>query len=97
VLFLLVFYLQGARGEDPVTAGLMLAPLAIGLIVLSPISGALADRYGSRELATAGMVITGLGLRGTHDAPDRYALLAAAFWQLVVGAARHLQSPNTAR
>ena len=38
----------GARGYDPVTAGLMLAPLAIGLLVLSPISGALADRYGSR-------------------------------------------------
>jgi hypothetical protein len=31
VLFLLVFYLQGARGEDPVTAGLMLSPLAVGL------------------------------------------------------------------
>src|SRR3954471_24468156 len=56
VLFLLVFYLQGAKGEDPVAAGLLLAPLAIGLLVLSPIAGILADRYGSRILATAGMV-----------------------------------------
>ena len=49
VLFLLVFYLQGVRGFDPVTAGILLAPLAIGLLVLSPISGAIADRSGSRD------------------------------------------------
>ncbi|MFI5259025.1 MAG: MFS transporter [Candidatus Limnocylindrales bacterium] len=96
VLFLLVFYLQGARGEDPVTAGLMLAPLAIGLIVLSPISGILADRYGSRALATGGMVITGVGLAGlmTLDTTTPYWQLA--FWQLVVGAGSGIfNSPNT--
>ncbi len=96
VLFLLVFYLQGARGEDPVTAGLMLAPLAIGLIVLSPISGALADRYGSRELATAGMVITGLGLAGLMTLQIDTPYWQLAFWQLVVGAGSGIfNSPNT--
>ena len=64
VLFLLVFYLQGARGYDPVTAGLVLAPLAIGLLVLSPISGALADRIGSRVPRDAGMLVTAVGLAG---------------------------------
>jgi MFS family permease len=59
-----VFYLQGVRGFDPVTAGILLSPLAIGLLVLSPISGALADRSGSRMLATAGMVVTAIGLAG---------------------------------
>jgi EmrB/QacA subfamily drug resistance transporter len=96
VLFLLVFYLQGARGEDPVTAGIMLAPLAIGLVVLSPISGVLADRYGSRALATGGMVITALGLVGlmTIDVNTPYWQLA--FWQLVVGAGSGIfNSPNT--
>jgi MFS family permease len=96
VLFLLVFYFQGARGEDPVTAGIMLAPLAIGLIVLSPISGVLADRYGSRMLATLGMVITALGLVGlmTIDATTPYWQLA--LWQLIVGAGSGIfNSPNT--
>jgi len=96
VLFLLVFYLQGARGEDPVTAGLMLAPLAIGLIVLSPISGVLADRYGSRVLATAGMVITGLGLAGLMTLQTDTPYWQLAFWQLVVGAGSGIfNSPNT--
>jgi MFS family permease len=96
VLFLLVFYLQGARGETPVTAGIMLAPLAIGLIVLSPISGILADRYGSRALATAGMVITGLGLAGLMTLAVDTPYWQLAFWQLVVGAGSGIfNSPNT--
>jgi EmrB/QacA subfamily drug resistance transporter len=96
VLFLLVFYLQGARGESPVTAGIMLAPLAIGLIVLSPISGVLADRYGSRALATSGMVITGLGLLGLTTLSVTTPYWQLAFWQLVVGAGSGIfNSPNT--
>ena len=96
VLFLLVFYLQGVKGDDPVMAGIKLAPLAVGMLVLSPISGALSDRYGSRLLATAGMVITALGLAGllfiSVDTP--YWQLAG--WQLVIGAgAGVFNSPNT--
>ncbi|MGD0121860.1 MAG: MFS transporter [Candidatus Limnocylindrales bacterium] len=96
VLFLLVFYLQGARGEDPVTAGLMLAPLAIGLVVLSPISGVLADLYGSRALATAGMVITAIGLAGLVTLQTDTPYWQLAFWQLVIGAGSGIfNSPNT--
>ena len=97
VLFLLVFYLQGVRGFDPVTAGILLAPLAVGLLVLSPISGAIADRSGSRTLATAGMIVTGVGLAGlaltiSVDTP----IWQLALWQLIVGAGSGLfASPNT--
>ena len=96
VLFLLVFYLQGARGYDPVTAGLMLSPLAIGLLVLSPISGALADRYGSRGLATVGMIVTGVGLAGLITIDVNTPFWQLALWQLIIGAGSGLfASPNT--
>jgi EmrB/QacA subfamily drug resistance transporter len=96
VLFLLVFYLQGARGYDPVTAGLLLAPLAIGLLVLSPISGALADRIGSRFLATLGMVVTAIGLLGLTTIQVDTPIWQLAIWQLIVGAGSGLFiSPNT--
>jgi EmrB/QacA subfamily drug resistance transporter len=96
VLFLLVFYLQGARGYDPVTAGLLLSPLAVGLLVLSPISGALADRYGSRELATAGMVVTAIGLAGLLTLSLDTPYWQLALWQLIIGAGSGLfASPNT--
>jgi MFS family permease len=96
VLFLLVFYLQGARGYDPVTAGLLLAPLAIGLLVLSPISGALADRIGSRGLATAGMLVTAVGLLGLTTLQVDTPIWLLAVWQLIIGAGSGLfVSPNT--
>jgi MFS family permease len=96
VLFLLVFYLQGARGYDPVTAGLMLSPLAIGLLVLSPISGALADRYGSRGLATVGMIVTAVGLAGLITIDIDTPFWQLALWQLIIGAGSGLfASPNT--
>ncbi len=96
VLFLLVFYLQGARGYDPVTAGLMLAPLAIGLLVLSPISGALADRIGSRLLATVGMLVTAFGLLGLMTIQVDTPYWQLALWQLIIGAGSGLFiSPNT--
>jgi EmrB/QacA subfamily drug resistance transporter len=96
VLFLLVFYLQGARGYDPVTAGIMLSPLAVGLLVLSPISGALADRSGSRLLATAGMIVTGVGLAGLITIDVSTPFWQLALWQLIIGAGSGLfASPNT--
>jgi EmrB/QacA subfamily drug resistance transporter len=96
VLFLLVFYLQGARGYDPVTAGIMLSPLAVGLLVLSPISGAIADRSGSRLLATAGMVVTAIGLAGLVTISPDTPFWQLALWQLIIGAGSGLfASPNT--
>jgi MFS family permease len=96
VLFLLVFYLQGAKGDDPVLAGILLAPLAVGLLVLSPISGVLADRYGSRELATAGMLVTAVGLLGLMTLGVDTPYWQLALWQLVIGAGSGLfNSPNT--
>lgn len=96
VLFLLVFYLQGAKGDDPVLAGILLAPLAVGLLVLSPVSGLLADRYGSRELATAGLLITGLGLAGLLTLGVDTPYWQLALWQFVVGAGSGVfNSPNT--
>ena len=62
LMFLFVFYFQGVKGDDPVLAGVKLAPLAIGMLVASPLAGIWADRHGSRTLAAAGMMVSTLGL-----------------------------------
>jgi len=51
LLFVFVFYFQGAQGDDPITAGIKLAPMAIGMLVASPLAGLAADKRGSRGLA----------------------------------------------
>jgi EmrB/QacA subfamily drug resistance transporter len=57
VNFLIVFYLQGVRGYDPLTAALLLIPLPIVSAVVGPLSGLLADHIGARLPATIGVLI----------------------------------------
>ncbi|GAC1343777.1 MAG: MFS transporter [Candidatus Dormibacteria bacterium] len=96
VLFLLVFFFQGPEQKDAVTAGLLVVPLPLLMFVFSPVSGWLSDRVGSRIPATAGLVLTGLGLGGmaaTIGVGSSYALLA--MWLAVVGIGGGLfNSPN---
>ena len=39
LMFLFVFYFQGAQGDSPITAGIKLIPLALGMLVSSPLAG----------------------------------------------------------
>ena len=39
LMFVFVFYFQGAQGDDPITAGIKLAPMAIGMLIASPLAG----------------------------------------------------------
>lgn len=61
VLFLLTIYLQGALGFDPLTASLYLLPGYVLGAILAPPMGRLSDKYGARILATAGLILTGIG------------------------------------
>ena len=64
LMFLFVFYFQGAQGHTPITAGIELIPLALGMLVASPVAGIYADRHGSRALAAIGMFVSACGLAG---------------------------------
>ncbi len=48
LMFLFVFYFQGAQSNSPIEAGIKLIPLALGMLVASPLAGIYADRHGSR-------------------------------------------------
>jgi EmrB/QacA subfamily drug resistance transporter len=62
VNFLIVFYLQGVRGFDPLKAALLLIPLPLVSSVIAPISGWVADRIGARTPATLGLLIQAAAL-----------------------------------
>ena len=97
-MFVFVFYFQGAQGDDPITAGIKLAPLALGMLISSPLAGAWADRRGSRTLAALGMLVTAVGAR-RHDAAagGLRATGSRALWLFVVGIGSGMfNSPNTA-
>lgn len=97
LMFVFVFYFQGALGDDPITAGIKLAPMAIGMLISSPLAGIWADRRGSRGLACAGMLVTagGLALMTTLGAATPY--WHSMLWLFVVGVGSGMfNSPNTA-
>ena len=62
VAFLLPFYLVQLRGFSLTAAGLLQMPLSLTLVLLSPATGALADRFGSRWLTAGGLAIACFGL-----------------------------------
>jgi len=80
-------YLQDVRGHTPIAAGLLILPVTAPMVLLSPLSGRLIARFGSRALMTAGMVCGTVGLVVlTQIGPDSaYALLFVGY--LVFGIA----------
>jgi len=95
--FVFVLYFQGAQGDDPIVAGIKLAPLALGMLISSPLAGAYADRNGARALAALGMVVTAVGLAGMTMLTTTTSYWVAALWLLVAGIGQGMfNSPNTA-
>jgi EmrB/QacA subfamily drug resistance transporter len=88
-LFLNALYLQQVRGFSAFQTGLFTLPLAIMMVVLSPWSGRLVGRYGSRPslLASGGgfvastLILTGLG----QHTSARWLLLAYALFGVGLG------------
>jgi len=97
LMFLFVFYYQGAQGHSPITAGIMLIPLALGMLVASPLSGIYADRHGSRALAAIGMFVSACGLAAMTTLQIHSPYWQSALWLAMVGVGSGMfNSPNTA-
>jgi len=79
-LFVLTQYLQLVHGYSPLSAGLRALPFALAMAAVSPVSPALAQRFGARVIIPGGIALMGAGLldlstAGVHTA---YWLLAVA-------------------
>jgi len=95
VLFVLTFFLQGPYGYDPLKAGIFLAPFGAAFLVVGPISGHLSDRYGARYLATAGLLISAVGLLGLCTVVSTTPYWVLAVWMALMGGGSGLfASPN---
>jgi MFS family permease len=60
--FMLPFYLEELRGFSVMHSGLLLTPLPLTMAVVAPLSGTMADRFGSRWLTSGGLALAALGL-----------------------------------
>jgi EmrB/QacA subfamily drug resistance transporter len=97
LMFLFVFYFQGAQGDSAIAAGIKLTPLALGMLVASPLAGIHADRHGSRGLAAWGMLVSGAGLGAMTTLGVHTPYWQSMIWLALVGAGSGMfNSPNTA-
>ena len=97
LMFVFVFYFQGVQGDTPITAGLKLAPLAVGMLIASPLAGRYADRNGSRALAALGMLGMGVGMALMTTLQRHTSYFWPGLFQLITGiGSGAFQSPNTA-
>jgi EmrB/QacA subfamily drug resistance transporter len=81
VMFFQSQYLQDVRGHSAILSGLLILPITIPMIFISPLSGRLIARYGARRLMTAGMAAAtaGLVVLTQVGAGSPYALLLAGY------------------
>ena len=80
-LFLATQYLQFVLGYSPLAAGVRVLPYAAAMLVFAPLSAALVARFGTKRVATVGLLLfaAGLGTAASVDAGSGYGPLAAAF------------------
>jgi MFS family permease len=105
LMFMLIIWLQGiwlpehgyTFDRTPLWAGIYMIPLTIGFLVSGPLSGRLADRYGARPFATAGMALSGATYLLFNLLPMNFSYPLFAIVLLMVGLALGLFiAPNTA-
>jgi len=63
-LFLVTHLLQAGLGAGPLDAGLRLLPMAVMPMLLAPVGGAAADRWGTRMPMAAGVALVAAGAAG---------------------------------
>lgn len=85
MLFLTPLYLQAGRGDSALQAGIELLPMSVAFVIVSQLSGKIANAYGPRLPMTLGMTMMGGGLFMLALIPlnDSLFLIEAAL--LVIG------------
>ena len=96
MFFLMTQYLQFVLGYSPLEAGVRIAPVALALLVIAPLSVLAAHRFGSKVVIVSGMALIalGLGLLSRTTVAGTYRDCIAAFLVLGVGVALAL-APST--
>ena len=85
MLFLTPLYLQAARGDSALRAGVELLPMSVAFVIVSQLSGKIANAYGPRLPMTLGMALMGTGLFMLALIPLDNSLLLVEAALLVIG------------
>jgi MFS family permease len=93
---LLSFYLTVVRGMDPIESGVTMAVLPLTVLLVSPLSGLISDRYGHVQVMILGLFATGTSLFtmsfASPDTSITYITVSLALLGIGIGT---FAAPNT--
>ncbi|MFC8732928.1 MFS transporter [Luteimicrobium sp. NPDC057192] len=90
--YLLVLWLQNARGYGPVQAGLLVMPVVLGIFVFIPVGGRMDARFGGRRPAVVGLVVMSVGILGLGTTSTDSSLWVMGVALVVLGVGLGLMS-----
>ena len=102
--FMLIIWLQGiwlplhgyAFADTPLWAGIYILPMLVGSVIFGPVSGVLADRFGSKTLATVGLFTQAAGFLLLTLLPANFNYIWFAIFLFIMGLSQGLFTvPNT--
>jgi EmrB/QacA subfamily drug resistance transporter len=83
--YLLVLWLQNARGYDAVQAGLLMLPSTLGIFVFIPLGGRLDERRGGKLPVVTGLFVMAVGCAVLGLLDDSSTMLILAVALVVIG------------
>jgi EmrB/QacA subfamily drug resistance transporter len=95
VVLLMPFFLENVLGYNPHQVGFLLSVVPLSAGIVSPFSGALSDRFGTRRIATLGLFIMAVGYAGLTTLNEHTTSLSYILKFLPIGLGIGIfQSPN---
>jgi MFS family permease len=93
--FIVTLYLQLVRRVDPLTTGLMFAPMEVVVAIVGPLSGRLSDRYGARIISSVGLAFNTAAIFWFSTLEENTTFAAVIAGLACIGLGRGLfASPN---
>lgn len=85
--YLLVLWLENARGYSPIAAGMLMLPATVGIFAFIPLGGRLVGKYGGRLPVLIGLIVmsAGLAVLGVLDSDTTIVLISVALVVIGVG------------
>jgi len=94
-ILLMPFFLQLAKGLNPLRAGFLIAPTPLAMALLAPLTGWLSERWVPERLCAIGLAIGGIAFVLLSDLDPASSPGEIVLWLALLGAGMGLfQTPN---
>lgn len=94
-ILLMPFFLQLAKGLDPLQAGFLIAPMPLAMALLAPLTGWLSERWIAERLCALGLAVSGLAFLLLSFLSPASSSIEIVLWLALLGVGMGLfQTPN---